>query len=275
MRPNQFVKEVLPNRFVRTDRAVCKTASIGTAATVVQDDALLREGTATVVRVAAIVAGEHALQERRRHRAPLGEALVLCQALLSQLEGGFIDQGWNGNLDPFLMWPIAPIHSSNRALTLEASGTGEFDSGDAFGLSEGGFSVVRRIAQHSPNCGTSPKGRASAGRYALLDKHPCQGPQAQALVGIQVKNAPHHFRLVRADFIVGIGIVCLLYVVVAVWRARQYVDASEFAVMALAATCPLSDIRAVVLGDHALYLQKQFSFGRMVLRSVDELHLYA
>ncbi len=275
MRPNQFIKKVLPNGFVGTDGAVFKTASIGTAASVIPDDALLRARTAAVVRVAAIVAGEHALQERRRHRAPLGKALVFRQPLLSQLEGGFVDQGRHGNLDPFLTWPIAFVHSSNRALTLEASGTGELDSGDALGLSESGFAVVRRIAQHSPNCGMSPKGLAGVGRYPFLGKHPCYGLQAQALVGIQVKDPPHHFRLVRADLIVSIGIVCLLHVVVAVWRAGQYIDASEFALMAFAATCPLGDVRAVVLGNHPLYLQKQFSFRRMVLRSVDELHLHA
>ena len=197
---------------------------------------------------------KQSLQKGRLRGTSLREALVFCQALLSQRKSRLIDQSRNRNLDPFLARPVASVQSSDRAIALEAGRTRKLGGGNAFGFSEAGLTVVSWIAQHAPYGGTSPERLAGAGRYPFLDKRPCDGVQTQAFVCIHLKDTTHDFGLFSSDFVISIRKFCLLYVVVSVGSTTEHIDATELSVMALSPTCPLGNVCAVVLSNHSLYL---------------------
>jgi len=96
--------------------------------------------------------------------------------------------------------------------------------------------------------------------------------QRKLLVQKPVEDLSHHLRLVQEDLVTRRLRVRLAYVAVTVGSARKRADDAATSLVQLPSPRTLEDLRALVLGDHALHLYQQLVLGAAARRTVEEDH---
>ena len=135
-------------------------------------------------------------------------------------------------------------------------------------LAVGGLPGVGRVAEHPPDRGVVPARSAGPGRHALRGEPPSDLRDRLVLLEVAAEDLAHHRRLGLVDLEERVGVLGALDVPVAVRGAGHDRDRAASGTVKLAAAAALSDLRALVLGDHPLELAEQ-----LILRGAGPLGL--
>src|SRR5450759_303429 len=273
--PYQMIEKILANGRIVTHRTIQMAPPVRADAAVVVDLARARAAGGSAHRVAALAATHQALHDAPLDGSPRRQTFVFLQPLLCQIECGRADHRWHGDFDPFFARALVP-----GAVTLSEPATQPQLARDsltlrALGLAEAGQPLVGLIAQHGPHGRALPARDALTGGDALFIESASDGRNAQSLGGVPVIDLAHHHGLVFDDFVVRRSVLRLTHVAVAIGRPTQHIDVPLAGMMALATARALQDLRALILGDHALKLYEQMIFGAVPGRCFDEGRLHA
>ncbi len=201
--------------------------------------------------------------------------LVLLQLFLSQSEDLFTHQRRHRHFDPLLPWSLmvgAVAAGDSVALPQRP---GDSLPRTQLRLAIAGLAAISRIAQHAPHCRSLPTRRCRSRRNLALVQHASNGVDAQPLLRICFKHHPHNISLDFDHFIVGRRTLALANIVVSIGSAGQHVDHPLLGPMTFSTPAALGNLRAFVLGDHALELHHQLIFRCCSSGRLQKNQLYA
>src|SRR5712691_779273 len=261
--PDEFVELVGADRPAAADAAADVTVVVGADAAVVVERALARLRRRAVAGVAALAADEDALQQRRLFRAARGEALVVVQPRLGELELLAAHQRRHRHERPLLRRPVAPGCAAAVALAALPACPGRLAVAAArLRLAERGFAAVGRVAQDPPDARAVPDCLAGAGRDPLAAQAGGDLGDRLARLAVAAEDLAHDRRLALVDLVEGLVQLALSPVAVAVGRTGEHRLRAQARPVQLAAAGALGDLRALVLGNHPLELAQKLILGR-------------
>src|SRR4029077_13436685 len=166
--PYDLIKKILSYWLAITYRPAKGAPCVGAEATIVVDCTCTCPRRSAIKTVAAFAARHQALHDAGRDCATRRAIFVRLKPLCGQCKGLLSDNRWDRNLDPFLSWPLV-VGAVPRC---ESASQTDWPR-DALSLRRLRFveacrSLVRRIAQHSPNHRTLPTRDSLACRNALF-----------------------------------------------------------------------------------------------------------
>jgi hypothetical protein len=263
LRPDELVEFVRADRTRLADAPADVAVVVGADAAVVVDPAAAGARRGAVAGIAALAADEDSLQQRRLLGVARGEALVLLQPRLRELERLPADERRHRHERPALRRLITPRLTAAVALAAGARPPRRLGTLAArLRLAERGLAAVGRVAQHPPHRRAVPDGLAGPGRDAARRKRPRDLGHRLALLGVTAEDLAHDLRLGRIDLEVAVGLVSLAQVPVAEGRADQHRLRALACAVQLPAPGALPDLRPFVLRDHPLKLAQQLVLGR-------------
>ena len=272
--PDDLVGVVGADGLVLADPAALVAVVVGAEAPVVVD--LLAGGSGgggAVVAVAAGRAGGQALQQGRDLRVPRGEPLVVLQPLLDPVERLLVHQGGNGDVRPFLLWPV--LHPDLPRDGAAGQPGGAVQPGglvNGLRLAEDRGAGVGGVAEHAPDHRPVPPLLPGAGAHAVRGEPPAEVGDGGAVVGVAAEHLRDQGGLVRDDLVAGARSGGLADVPVAERGAGQHVHAAGLRPPGLAAPVALHQLGLLVLGEHALELDQQLVLRAVAPRPLHELH---
>src|SRR6185437_12953027 len=264
--PNVVVELIRAYLPIGTDATSGEAEGVGADAAVVGVPSpafgcRLRHGLA-VVRVPAASADDETLQQvALAARISLREPPVPLQLTVRSGEDFGRHDGGHADVDPLLLWlvpvgALAPVRSSGPA----ANRAQESAPLRRLGLAVGGLTCVRRVAKDSPDRCPIPARCTPTRRDAVRVERSHDLADGLLLVHQLVVDPAHDLCLGQQHIVPRRLGLRLAHVEVAVRRARHRVDCTLSRPVQLATTTALGDLRALVLGDHALDLHQERVF---------------
>ena len=260
--PNLGVEFVGANRRIVADGALRPTPTVDAVAPVVINALAVGSlsGIAGVPPDGVAALGAHAkpLEQRRIGRLARREAPILRPPPLCPREDGRLDDGRNGQLDPFLARAHgAPGQAPNRPRLAPAGTVAARRLARADGLQVGRPPHIGLVPQNDGD----GRGRPAL-RMARPDTIRVQPPRhpmhletlAHILAHIEVVDAAHDGRLGLVDFEPRTARLGLADQAITVGRSRDHVQRTLTGAVDLPAPRPFRDLRALVLGDGRQHL---------------------
>ena len=261
--PDEVVELVCADRARLTDAAADVAVVVGADAAVVVDPAAAGARRGAVAGIAALAADEDPLQQRRLLGVARGEAFVLLQPRLRELEGLLADERRHRHERPVLGRLVASCLSPAVALAAgarRARRLGTLAAGLC--LAERGLPAVGGVAQHPPHRRAVPDGLAGPGRDTARRQRPRDLGDRLVPLAVAAEDLPHDLRLGRIDLEVAVSVVCLAQVAVAEGCANEHRLRALTRAVELPAPGALPDLRPLVFSDHPLELAQQLVLGR-------------
>jgi len=125
---------------------------------------------------------------------------VFIELTARRFEHGRVDQGGNGNLDPFVARCSNARGRSRRWFQVSPDGSQARPRRQKVGAPESGASHIGGIVQHAADRGRIPICRAAPGPTAHLLQPPTRLAQAQPILADPQEDETDHVRLIFHDF---------------------------------------------------------------------------
>src|SRR3954452_5226915 len=183
--------------------------------------------------------------------------LVLLLLFLSQRETLFAHQSWYRHFDPILVRPLVIRAVSTRRRLSLTQWTCDSLPWPQLRLAVARSSAIRRITQQPPHGRPLPTISSGSRRNLTLIQHARDGVDAQPLLRIRLKHHPDDLSFALNDLVISSRTVALSHIPIAVGSARKHIHRSLLRTMAFPPPATLGDLRAFILGDHALELHQQ------------------
>ena len=254
--PDERLHRVLPDWAIGTAAALRESIGVHPRTAIIGEPAARGACRVPVEGVAAQLTDQQALEGRGLLGVPGRELPVLFEAFLDQRELSRDNQSGHRNLDPLLPRTRAGAYRmGGNAAALPQAAVHALPL-SLVGFLETGRALIRRVAQHVPDRALIPPRLTGAGADPCRGQPAGEGAQRGPFFGIPAEHLAHHDGLGLDHLIPRGRSLGFAHVAIAERRPGQGVHQARLGAMSFTPPRALTDLRLLVLCDHALELEQ-------------------